>query len=334
MKNGSAVIELGTKGIRLLVAEITDEKIQRVIQSTGDLSYLGKEADALGNLSENSIKRVTKLSKRYKEMAEECEVDNLYLVATDVVRRAPNRDQLIESLSDIAPLHILTEREEALCVFIASTAAFRTKLATGQPILVVDQGGGSTELVLGRLHDGVYIIEGIALASIGTSTLAREFLAHEYLSDGFSAVQKYVQSTLKEMPSLGNSAETLPKIAIAHGSAIMIFVRGIFRDQYGYEPKLQELHGKTVKSTLIERKVQETIPGLEGVRKKDLGDELKSDSEIVTLMSGILTYNEIGKQYNIQDFVISREGLRYGALLWKSGVKFEFQLPEDKINPS
>jgi exopolyphosphatase/guanosine-5'-triphosphate,3'-diphosphate pyrophosphatase len=299
-----------------------------VIKSTGDLSNLGKESDNLGNLSENSINRVTNIAERYKKIAEENNAENLYLIATEVVRQAPNKNQLVTSLADIGSLNILSPQEEALCVFIASTASFRVKLNNNRPILVIDQGGGSTELVLGRLHEGTHIVEGIALASLGTATLARMFLDYNYLSDGFSAVQKYVQTTLKGMPPLGNSAESSPKIAIAHGSAIMIFTRGIFREKYGYEPRLNELHGKMVKSALIDRRVQETIPGLKGIRKSDLGDELKPDSELVTLMSGILTYNEIAKQYNINEFVISREGLRYGALLWKSGVKYDLQTPE------
>lgn len=326
MEKISAVIELGTKGIRLLVASITDGKIQRVVISTGDLSYLGKESDAEGIISENAIKRVTNLAERYKEIALENEADDLHLIATDIVRRAPNKEQLAHALAQVAPLDILTKEEEALCIFIASTAAFGKKLANGHPVLIVDQGGGSTELVLGRLDDDTYIIDDMALVPIGTTALARIFLDHNFLNDGFKAVQKFVRKNLDEVPLLGGSAEKPPQIAIAHGSAITIFVRGIFRDQYGYEPKLNELHGKTVKSSLIERKVLETIPSLEGIRKRDLGDELKSDSEIVTLMSGILTYNEIAKRYKIGQFVISREGLRYGALLWKSGVKNQLLL--------
>jgi len=325
VENISAVIELGTKGIRLLVAEVGDGKIRYVVKSVGDLSYLGKEANSAGKLSENAIKRVTKIAKQYQEVAAENGADDLSLVATDVVRRAPNKEQLVDSLAAVAPLQILSEKEEALCIFIASTAGFRSKLSNGRPILVVDQGGSRTELVLGRLKDEVYIIDGLTIVPIGTSTLAQTFLGYNYLSDGFKAVQKLVEDSLDEAPILGNTADGPPQVAISYGSAITIFVRGVFQDQYGYEPKINELHGKTVKSSLIERKVQETIPGLEGIRKKDLGEELKPDSDVVTLMSGILTYHEIAKRYRINEFVLSREGLRYGALLWKSGVKYEFQ---------
>lgn len=324
MENISAVIELGTKGIRLLVAEAADGKILQVVKSIGDLSYLGKDADKEGNLSENAIRRVTNIAKQYQEIAVEHGAGSLAMVATDVVRRAPNQEALVEAMAEIGPLHILTEQEEALCIFVASTASFQSKLSNGRPILVVDQGGGSTELVLGRLQDGVYIIDDLALAPVGTSTLAKTFLSYNYLSDGFTAVQNQVRESLDNVPMLGDLTESPPQVAIAHGSAITIFVRGVFQDKFGYEPKLNELHGKTVKSSLIERKVKETVPGLEGVRKKDFGDELKPDSDIVTLMSGILTYHEIARRYRIGQFVLSREGLRYGALLWKTGISYQF----------
>ena len=38
-------------------------------------------------------------------------------------------------------------------------------------------------------------------------------------------------------PPLGNSVELQPHLTIAHGSAIMLFAQGIFRDQHGYVPK-------------------------------------------------------------------------------------------------
>jgi exopolyphosphatase/pppGpp-phosphohydrolase len=332
MNDVSAIIELGTRGIRLLVAKIADGRIKHVIKSTGDLSNLGKEADVNGNLSDTSIKRVTKIAQRYKAIVEEYKADHLYLIATEVVRRAPNQDQLIRSLAEIAPLHVLSSEDEAVCIFIAATAAFKRQMANNQPVLVVDQGGGSTELVLGRVQDGVHVIDGMALAPLGTIALSRIFLDHNYLSDGFSSVQRYVKKTLQGLPSVSSPDDIQPRIAIAHGSAIMIFARGAFREQQGYEPKLRDLHGKMIKSSFIERKIQETIPGLKGIRKSDLGDELGQDSELVTMMSGILTYDEIAKKYGVKDFVLSREGLRFGALLWKTGVRLKLLSHNTYVN--
>src|SRR5215510_15387134 len=53
-----AVIEMGTKGIRLLVADISEGSIEQVVHSTGDLSQLGQEVDEAGNISPKSIRHV------------------------------------------------------------------------------------------------------------------------------------------------------------------------------------------------------------------------------------------------------------------------------------
>jgi exopolyphosphatase/pppGpp-phosphohydrolase len=328
MNERSAIVELGTRGIRLLVVEINNGNIQRVVKSTGDLSNLGKEADDHGNLSEASIRRVTEITRRYKDISAEFAAKNIFIIATEVVRRAPNQDELIQSLANIAPLHILTPEEEAICIFIAAVSPFRASIVDNQPILVIDQGGGSTELVLGHLQDDSHIITGMALAPMGTTLLTRLFFEQEYLSDGFDAVQNYVRKTVAGFPNLANSTDKLPNFAIAHGSAIMIFAQNAYRRKYGHKLKLRELHGKTVGTGNLKSNLEKSIPSLQGLRQSDFGDQLTSESELVTLITGIVTYNEVAQKYGIEEFVLNREGPRYGALLWKTGAKYQVASPE------
>ena len=89
---------------------------------------------------------------------------------------------------------------------------------------------------------------------------------------------------------------------------------------------MKELHGRSIKMSLIEENITETEPTLRCLSKTDLGDELSEDSELATLICGILTFNEISKLYKIDQIKISRVGMRYGALLWLAGKKYQADL--------
>ena len=63
------VVEIGTRGVRLLVADASEEGIEQFVFSTGGLSDLGRSADANGNLSKRSIERVSRIVVLRKQRA-------------------------------------------------------------------------------------------------------------------------------------------------------------------------------------------------------------------------------------------------------------------------
>ncbi len=334
MKERHAIIEIGARGIRLLVADASPHGIENIIYSTGDLSNLGKDADSLGNLSSSSIKRVSNIANRYYNLAKENGADNILAVATEVVRSAPNKTDLQQAIAPLMPFKIITKEEEAAFSFVASVNVFQHQLTADSRILVIDQGGSSTELTTGSYDkNGEFVLQGISNLDLGTVALSKLFVNAFYLKQGFDAVRETVREELRCTAPFPMLQTSPPSLTIGLGSAIMIFARGITNQKEGREPRLKDLHGQSVSTRLIGQKIAETEPSLSGLRKSDFGSELTPDSDLATLVSGILTYHEISQLYNVSQIRISRHGMRYGALLWQAGKRCQINLEGQPSSP-
>jgi exopolyphosphatase/pppGpp-phosphohydrolase len=321
------VIEVGTRGIRLLIADASSAGIERFIYSTGDLSELGREADSEGNLSESSVERVRQLVAKYVEIAQDRRAEEIVVIATEVIRAAPNKQALQDILAPMVQLRVLTREEEAAYSFIACVDAFQHKLTADSTLLGIDQGGGSTELTAGTVGgNGEAVLRDIAILELGTVTLSRMFVNAPNLKKGFDNVRQRVREELAGQPLFRSLATDAPTLTVGLGSAITTFARGIIRERTGRAPSLRDLHGQSVRTTLMAQKITEIEPVLGQTRKEDFGAELQTDSELAILVSGILTYYEILNLYDIQEIYVSRNGMRYGALLWQAGKQCRIEL--------
>ncbi len=322
----SAIIELGTRGSRLLVAEMDGSKIEQVIKSIGDLTNMVKDADEEGNFSEASMRKQINIVRRYYTTAEEAEATSIEIIANDVLKTAPNQKILFDQIEQIAPVIFLDEKALATCFFVAAVAGFRDKVDVNQQIMVIDQDSNETNLYLGYATEVGCVIEDVVTIPVGTLPLARTFLKYQLLSDGFDAVQKEVRKLLEAAPVLGKGEAIQPILTIVHGGAILGFAQGIFIEREGHKPKFHQLQGAKIPTALIQQKINETAPGMEGVNKADLGNEAREDSDLVTLMCGILPFNDLAHQYKIAEYFLCREGARHGYLLQKAGYQCDVQV--------
>ncbi|MDO4503147.1 MAG: Ppx/GppA family phosphatase [Coriobacteriia bacterium] len=145
-----AAIDIGTVTCRLLVADVTDSGISQELAHGYKICNLGEGVDASGVLLPAAMERVDAAVADYLEQvrAFEQEVDApvpVTCMATSASRDASNADEFTALLArrGIRPLVIPGQREAALS-FSGASAGFE-----GERALVVDIGGGSTEVVAG-----------------------------------------------------------------------------------------------------------------------------------------------------------------------------------------
>jgi exopolyphosphatase/guanosine-5'-triphosphate,3'-diphosphate pyrophosphatase len=142
-----AVVDLGTNSTRLLVAEVADGEVHELDrQST--VTRLGAGVDAEGRLSDDAMERVFQVVEGYRDSYGRLGADRVVGIATSAVREAENGDEFrreLESRFGIRARAVPGEEEAAL-TFRGATAGRPTDALS----LVVDIGGGSTELVLGQ----------------------------------------------------------------------------------------------------------------------------------------------------------------------------------------
>lgn len=143
-----AVVDLGTNTTRLLVADVSDGRVQELTR-LGAVTRLGEAVDSGGRLLESAMARVFDAVASYRETIDELAADRAVGVATSAVRDADNGEEFRAKLRERFGIdtRIISGDEEAQLTFGGATAE---REPGGAPLLVLDIGGGSTEFVVGR----------------------------------------------------------------------------------------------------------------------------------------------------------------------------------------
>jgi exopolyphosphatase/guanosine-5'-triphosphate,3'-diphosphate pyrophosphatase len=146
-----AAIDCGTNSIKLLVADLP-----QVLVRESRVVRLGQGVDETGRLADEALERTFAAIAEFASIIERCHVPvaRVRFCATSVTRDASNRQVFVDGVRErlgVTP-QVLSGLEEARLVFDATTFLDPPPAA---PALVVDIGGGSTELVLGRPEQSV-----------------------------------------------------------------------------------------------------------------------------------------------------------------------------------
>lgn len=159
-----AAVDVGTNTMRLLVVDADGASVARLLR----MVRLGEGVDATGHLADAAIERAvtafTELRDRWRSLGV---LDrDVVLGATSAVRDAADRDRFLDRVRELAPgieLRVLSGEEEAAGAF-AGVAGSLPDVA--RPLVVLDVGGGSTELVVGDVDDRVVAAVSLQLGSV------------------------------------------------------------------------------------------------------------------------------------------------------------------------
>lgn len=198
-----AAIDCGTNSTRLLITDghATIERRMRITR-------LGEGVDATGRLAAPAIQRTLDALQQYREVMDRLGVTATRATATSAARDAANRDEFFGPAQAIigAPLELLSGDEEGQLSFAGATAELDP--ATG-PFLVVDIGGGSTELVVGR--DAPV---GVRSMDFGCVRLTEKYLRHdppraEELADALADVRDQLEDAVLAVPEFAEPARMI-----------------------------------------------------------------------------------------------------------------------------
>ncbi|OBH83717.1 Ppx/GppA phosphatase family protein [Mycobacterium sp. E2989] len=147
-----AGIDCGTNSIRLLIADVRDGGLRDVHRETR-IVRLGQGVDATGQFAPEAIARTRDALADYAALLRRHRVERVRMVATSAARDVANRDDFFAMTAEVlgavvpgAVAEVISGAEEAALSFRGAVGELDP--ATG-PFVVVDLGGGSTEIVLG-----------------------------------------------------------------------------------------------------------------------------------------------------------------------------------------
>lgn len=182
-----AAIDLGTNTTRLLVADVEDGRIEELDRRSA-ITRLGEGVDARRRLLPVPVARVRNTLSEYRRVAEGLGAERTLLIATSAVRDAENGEALLGEIewSYGFATRLLSGDEEARLML----RGLGTGRELGSGTLVVDPGGGSTELILGDWHDSL---------EMGSVRMTERFLRSDPPSeDELAACAGAVRSLLAE----------------------------------------------------------------------------------------------------------------------------------------
>ncbi|MGA2174030.1 MAG: Ppx/GppA family phosphatase [Verrucomicrobiota bacterium] len=303
-----AVIDIGTNSVKLLVADLADQSLAPVSESSKQ-TRLGAGFYGTRRLLEPAIALTADAVVEFSKTAAELGASNVRLIATSAARDALNVSALSDAIRRRCGLEmeILSGDKEADWVFRGVTT--NPKLAQS-PVLVLDVGGGSTEFIVGdhavpqfRSSYGlgtVRLLEQLRpsdppglRALIGCRVWLRDFLRAEVvplLKPALDACQRPVQ-----LVGTGGTATILARIETR--------MTGFDRDKIEATAlTLDRIRAHAESHWQMTLEERQNIVGMPPKR----GD---------VILTGVAIYEAIMEQFGFKRLAVSTRGLRYWALL-------------------
>lgn len=211
-----ATIDIGTNSVRLLIAQPialgNTFYLQPVVREL-QVTRLGQGVNSTGKLARDAINRTCLVLRSFQEILQQYPVEQMVVIATSAVRDAVNRQEFVDEVKAITgwDVTILSGKDEAEASFLGACQAVRNLSLPGSAdVLVMDIGGGSTELIHGRLS-GEIIYGGTS--QIGSVRMTEMAITQHPVSteemDNLRAVIRERASVLVEQCSLSLSANPI-----------------------------------------------------------------------------------------------------------------------------
>ncbi len=166
-----AVIDIGTNSIHMVLAEILPDASFKILDRFKDITRIGNGVFATRRLSDEAMARAMGVLKTLVTLARNKGFERIVAVATSAVREAKNGGDFVAMILEHTGLRVrvISGIEEARLIFLGVKNSIA--LPDG-PTLVVDIGGGSTELIMGNRDR---LIQGKSL-KLGAIRLAEQYL--------------------------------------------------------------------------------------------------------------------------------------------------------------
>ena len=149
-----AAVDIGSNTTRVLVAEPQDGQLRKVMEQRAYTRF-EKDSKRKGKITPEKIAELAEVVTTQVRLAEELGAEAIRIVATAAIRESKNADQAAAEIAEAAgmPVDVLSEEEEGRLAFIGATKTL------GHPVEgdigVVDVGGGSSEIILATVAEGV-----------------------------------------------------------------------------------------------------------------------------------------------------------------------------------
>jgi len=294
-----AVVDVGTNSTRLLVADVAGGRVSP-LERRSTVTRLGRGVDLSGHLASEAIEDVCGAIGGYVGILEELGAEAVDVIATSAVRDADNGSAFVAELRERFALspRVLDGEEEARLTYLGATS----ESLPSEPTLVVDIGGGSTELVVGSgseisFHDSLQA--GVVRHS--ERYIAGDPPAASELEELATDIRGLIES------SVGAGVEARAGIAVAGTPTSLAAVE---MELEPYDPS--RVHGHTLALPSIQRMLSQlaSAPLAERVEIPGLHPD-----RAPTIVAGVVILVEVMRAFELEEITVSEHDILYGTAI-------------------
>ncbi|MBS9387935.1 MAG: Ppx/GppA family phosphatase [Dolichospermum sp. WA123] len=304
-----AAIDIGTNSLHMVVVKIEATLPSfTIIAREKETVRLGDRNLITGELKPEVMMKAIACLGRFKTLADSLGTNSIVAVATSAVRESPNGKDFLHQVETEVGLSVdlISGPEEARRIYLGVLSGMEFN---NKPHIIIDIGGGSTELILGDSEEP----RSLTSTKVGAVRLTGELIASDPISETeFKYLQAYargmlersveeVQGKLKigDSPQLIGTSGTIETIATIHAREKLGLVPSTLN---GYQFSLQDLRtwvNRLRKMTNVERA---TVPGMPEKR-----------SEVI--LSGAVILQEAMTLLGVQSVTVCERSLREGVIV-------------------
>ena len=304
-----AAIDIGTNSIHMVIVKIEPAlPAFSVIAKEKDTVRLGERDPKTGELTPEAIERSLSALKRCKDLADSLNVKEIIAVATSATREARNGQKFLNQIeSELGiTVNLISGQEEARRIYLGVLSGMDFG---EQPQIIIDIGGGSTELILADIHEPRFL----SSTKVGAVRLAREFVTTDPISkEELYYLRAYVRGMLErpvdeiwqnlqlnEVPSLIGTSGTIQTLATIHAI-----------EKYGAAPN--PIGGYQVSREELEKIVQK-LAAMTCKERLEVGGIADKRAEII--VPGAIILLEVMTMLNLDSITICEQALREGIIV-------------------
>ena len=295
--NIAAGIDIGSNSIRLIIAEVENNKIKNIIYQEKATTRLAANINKTGILQEEPFNKSINVLAGFRKALNKYNVEKIKTVATSAVREAANGKEFINAAKNSGiEISIISGKEEGMLEYLGVCSGFDA----GRQPLILDVGGGSSEIIYMQDNNELHTESH----KIGVVKMADMFDFQKSSTEILEKFSAYIKEFFKDV-TIPNNIQNF--IATA-GTATTLAAIDMEMTEYDYN----KVNGyKITKEKVIEilNKVYST-PYNKRLEIKGM-DKGRED----LIIPGILIILEILKKTNLNIITVSDFGLREGAVV-------------------
>jgi exopolyphosphatase/guanosine-5'-triphosphate,3'-diphosphate pyrophosphatase len=299
-----AVVDIGTNTTRLYIAELHDGRIRDELDRRTKVTRLGAGVDADGSLGEEGMQRVYDTLEDYRAAIDEHDVTEAVAVLTSATRDAANGEEFAQSVQERYGLepHILKGEEEARLTFLGATSDRDPDSTT--PTLVIDIGGGSTELVIGTGREAEFFVSTQA-------GVVRQSERHLHTDPPAASELDELAQDVRAIIADGVPAER--RRAVEHAIAVAgtaTSLAAIAQDLEPYDPT--QVHGYVLRSSERDQ-IKDRLAAMTTEERKHVKG--LDPARAPTIVAGIVILTEVMNVFGLDRVEVSEHDILRGAAL-------------------